>query len=479
MAFEPRVPCPEQDPKERIKNFDDVVIGYTLEMAKKEASRCLQCKNPKCVEGCPVHIDIPGFIQAIKDDELEVAYTILTDQNPLPAVCGRVCPQEVQCEQRCILGIKHDPISIGKLERFVGNWAVKNNICVREEFPKVKPIKRVAVVGSGPAGLACAQDLVLAGVEVTVFEALHTFGGVLKYGIPSFRLPKNVIDSELEKVRKLGVSFVANHAIGRVFTIPQMLEEMGFDAVFVGTGAGLPKFLNLKGEGLNGVQSANEFLTRVNLMNPPGIKDCYTPIGCGKKVAVIGAGNVAMDCVRTSIRLGAENAMIVYRRAREQAPARNEEIHHAEQEGVEFHFLTNPVEILDKGGWVSGLKLQKMELGEPDASGRRRPVPIPDSEYVLECDTVIIAVGTSSNPIIGQTTTGLKLNDWGYIEVDDDQMTSVPGVFAGGDIVTGSATVILAMGAGKTAAMGILRYLGLKDKVPNVCDVKMDDIMPS
>ncbi len=470
MAFKPRLPCPEQDPKERIKNFEDVVVGYTSEMAIEEASRCLQCKNPLCVQGCPVSIDIPGFIGAIKEGDFELSYSILTDQNPIPAVCGRVCPQEVQCEAKCILGIKHDPVSIGKLERFVGNWAVKNNICVREEVDKVRPPREVAIIGSGPAGLACAMDLALAGVDVTVFEALHTFGGVLKYGIPSFRLPKDVIDAELGKVRKLGVKFVANHAIGRIFTIPMMMEEMGFDAVFIGTGAGLPKFLNLHGEGLNGVQSANEFLTRVNLMNPPGIKDCYTPTGCGKKIAVIGAGNVAMDCVRTAIRLGAERSMIVYRRAREQAPARTEEVHHADQEGVEFHFLSNPIEVLGKDGWVTGLKLQKMELGEPDASGRRRPIPIPDSEHIIECDTVIIAVGTSSNPIIGQTTPGLKLNDWGYVEVDDDQMTSVPGVFAGGDIVTGSATVILAMGAGKQAARGILKYMGIERKVLNVCE---------
>jgi glutamate synthase (NADPH/NADH) small chain len=324
------------------------------------------------------------------------------------------------------------------------------------------------------------MDLALAGVGVTVFEALHTFGGVLKYGIPSFRLPKDVIDVELSKVRKIGVKFVANHAIGRIFTIPQMMENMGFDAVFIGTGAGLPKFLNLQGESLNGVQSANEFLTRVNLMNPPGVGECYTPIGCGKKVAVIGAGNVAMDCVRTAVRLGAEKAMIVYRRAREQAPARVEEVHHAEQEGVDFHFLSNPIEIVgDDEGWVAGLKLQKMELGEADQSGRRRPVPVPGSEHFLECDTVIIAVGTTSNPIIGQTTPGLKLNDWGYIEVNDDQMTSVPGVFAGGDIVTGSATVILAMGAGKKAAKGILKYLGLGGSVPNVCEVDLDKMIPS
>ncbi|MGA1792325.1 MAG: NADPH-dependent glutamate synthase [Thermoplasmatota archaeon] len=479
MAFKPRVPCPEQDPKERIKNFEDVVIGYTREMAREEASRCLQCKNPLCVKGCPVSIDIPGFIKAVRDNELEVAYTIITDQNPLPAVCGRVCPQEVQCESKCILGIKHDSISIGKLERFVGNWAVRVGICVREEAPRVKPPREVAIIGSGPAGLACAMDLALAGVGVTVFEALHTFGGVLKYGIPSFRLPKNVIDVELSKVRKIGVKFVQNHAIGRIFTIPQMMQEMGFDAVFIGTGAGLPKFLNLPGEGLNGVQSANEFLTRVNLMNPPGIGECYTPIGCGKNVVVIGAGNVAMDCVRTAVRLGAERSMIVYRRSREEAPARIEEVHHAEQEGVEFHFLSNPVEIVGENGWVTGIKLQKMELGEPDASGRRRPVPVPGSEYILECDTVVIAVGTSSNPIIGQTTPGLKLNDWGYIVVDDDQMTSVPGVFAGGDIVTGSATVILAMGAGKTAARGILKYLGLATRVQNVCDVDIHQMSPS
>ncbi len=466
MAFKPRIPCPEQDPMERVKNFEDVVIGYTPEMAREEAERCIQCKNPLCVKGCPVGIDIPGFIRAIKEGDLEESYTIITEQNPLPAVCGRVCPQEVQCEATCILGIKHDPVSIGKLERYVGNWAVHNNVCVREEVHKVKPLRKVAIVGSGPAGLACAMDLALAGVDVTIFEALHTFGGVLKYGIPSFRLPKDVIDSELEKVRKLGVKFVSNHAIGRLFTVPQMKDELGFDAIFIGTGAGLPKFLNLKGEALNGVQSANEFLTRVNLMNPPGVNDCHTPIGCGNKVAVIGAGNVAMDCVRTAVRLGAENAMIVYRRAREQAPGRVEEVHHAEQEGVEFHWLSNPIEIVGEDGWVKGIKLQKMELGEPDESGRRRPVPIADTEHFLEADTVVIAVGTSSNPIIGQTTPGMELTRHGYILVDEDQQTTVPGVFAGGDIVTGSATVILAMGAGKTAARGILKYLGLEAPAP-------------
>jgi len=470
LKVKPRLAAPEQDPKERIKNFDDVVIGYTPEMAKEEASRCLQCKKPRCIKGCPVSIDIPGFIQAIVDDELELAYSILTEQNPIPAVCGRVCPQEDQCEIECILGKKHDPVSIGKLERYVGNWAIRNNICARGEPVKTKPPRKVAIIGSGPSGLACAQDLAMAGIDVTVFEALHTFGGVLKYGIPSFRLPKDVIDAELDKIGKLGVKFVPNHAIGRIFTIPQIMNEMGYDAVFIGTGAGLPKFLNLDGESLNGVQSSNEFLTRVNLMNPPGVDHCYTPTGCGKKVAVVGAGNVAMDCVRTALRLGAERSMIVYRRAREQAPARVEEVHHAEQEGVEFHFLSNPVEIIGKDGWVTAMKLQKMELGEPDASGRRRPIPIPNSEYIFECDTVVIAVGTSSNPIIGQTTPGLKLNRWGYIEVDEDQMTSVPGVFAGGDIVTGSATVILAMGAGKKAAKGIRKYLGVTEMPPSVCD---------
>jgi len=473
MDKKKRTPCPEQPPEERIKNFDDVVIGYTPEMAQTEAQRCLQCKNPPCVKGCPVGINIPGFIRALREGELEESYTILTEQNPIPAVCGRVCPQESQCEAKCVLGIKGEPVSIGKLERYVGNWAVRNDVCVREEVEGLDPPKKVAIVGSGPAGLACAQDLALAGVDVTVFEALHTFGGVLKYGIPAFRLPKDIIDAELGKIRKLGVKFVADRAIGRIYTIPQLMEEKGFDAVFVGTGAGFPKFLKIPGENLNGVMSANEFLTRVNLMNPPGVDACFTPIGMGKKVAVIGAGNVAMDCVRTARRLCAERSMIVYRRAREQSPARVEEVHHAEQEGVEFHWLSGPLEILGENGWVKGLRLQKMKLGEPDDSGRRRPVPVPDTEYTLDVDTVIIAVGTDTNPIIGQTTPGLELNRWGYIVVDENQMTSVEGVFAGGDIVTGSATVIEAMGAGKKAARGILRFLGVDADVPLVCDVEI------
>ncbi|MCK5772427.1 MAG: NADPH-dependent glutamate synthase, partial [Thermoplasmata archaeon] len=397
------------------------------------------------------------------------SYTVLTEQNPLPAVCGRVCPQEIQCEQKCILGIKGDPVSIGKLERYVGNWAVRQNVCVREEVPRANPPRKAAIIGSGPAGIACAQGLALSGVEVTVFEALHTFGGVLKYGIPSFRLPKDVIDEEISKLMKLGVKFVSNMAIGRILTIPQLMEEKGFDAVFIGTGAGFPRFLGIPGEGLNGVMSSNEFLTRVNLMNPPGIKDSYTPIGMGKKVAVVGAGNVAMDCVRTALRLGAERSMIVYRRSREEAPARIEEVHHADQEGVEFHFLSNPLEVIGEEGWVSGIKLQKMELGEPDDSGRRRPLAIPGSEFIMDVDTFIVAVGTDTNPIIGQTTPGLKLNKWGYITVDEDCQTSVPGVFAGGDIVTGSATVILAMGAGKTAAKGILKFLGIDALPEPVC----------
>ncbi len=464
--------CPEQDPMERIKNFDDVVLGYTPELAKAEADRCLQCKRPFCVDGCPVQIDIPGFIQAVADDDMFEAYRIITEENPLPAVCGRVCPQESQCEEKCVLGKKGLPVSIGKLERYVGNWAVRESVCARGEAPKVEPRRKAAMIGAGPASIACAQDLALAGIDVTIFEALHTPGGVLKYGIPSFRLPKDVIDEELDKLMKLGVEIKCNYVIGRIFTIPQLMEEQGFDAVFIGTGAGFPKFLGLPGEGLNGVQSANEFLTRANLMNPPNERDCNTPIGCGNKVAVIGGGNVAMDAVRTAVRLGAESSMIVYRRSREEAPARVEEVHHAEQEGVEFHFLSNPLEIIGENGWVKGLRCQKMELGEPDDSGRRRPVPIPDSEYVLDADTVVIAIGTDTNPIIGQTTPGLELNKWGYIITDEEtQMTSVPGIFAGGDIVTGSATVILAMGAGKKAAAGILQYLGIEAKPEPMCTV--------
>ncbi len=464
-----RVPCPEQHPDERIKNFDDVVLGYTKEMAMEEANRCLNCKHKPCVSGCPVSIDIPAFIQAITKDDLQEAYRILTESHPIPSVCGRVCPQEVQCEAKCVLARTGQPISIGKLERYVGDWAVENNACARGLADPLEKPAKVAMIGAGPASLACAQDLALTGIDVEIFEALHTLGGVLKYGIPSFRLPKDIIDVEIQKLQKLGVKFHVNRVIGKVFTIPQLLEEKGFDAAFIGVGAGLPRFLNIPGEGLNGVMSANEFLTRVNLMNPPSDYKCDTPMGCGKKVAVIGGGNVAMDCVRVAKRLDTEKAMIVYRRDRNEAPARVEEVHHADEEGIEFHWLSSPVEIIGEDGWVKGLRVQKMELGEPDESGRRRPKPVPGSEYVVDADTVILAIGTTSNPIIGQTTPGLKLNQWGYIETDDDQMTSIPGVFAGGDIVTGSATVILALGQGKEAANGIRKYLGIDRKPEAVC----------
>jgi homotetrameric NADPH-dependent glutamate synthase len=452
---------PEQPPEVRARNFKEVNLGFSLEQAVMEASRCLGCKNPHCVPGCPVGINIPDFLLAIEQRDLKRAYQILKDSNALPAVCGRVCPQESQCEATCTIGKKVEPVSIGRLERFVADFAMARGW---DEVPTVEATgRKVAIVGSGPAGLACAGDLIKKGVEVTVFEALHVAGGVLKYGIPEFRLPNHIIDAEVDNLRRLGVKFQLDAIVGRLFTIPQLMSTMGYDAVFIGTGAGSPKFMEIPGESLNGVFSANEFLTRVNLMRGNERPTYETPVGMGRRVAVVGAGNTAMDAARVALRLGADRVAIVYRRSRKESPARVEELHHAEEEGVELRWLTNPIRVLgNDAGWVSGLECIEMELGEPDASGRRRPIPRPGTEFVLDVDMVVSALGTNANPILAQTTPGLKTNKWGYIEIDEQTgMTSVPGVFAGGDIVTGSATVILAMGAGRKAAAGILRYLGL------------------
>ena len=457
-----RTPMPEQAPERRVTNFEEVAEGFTLDMALVEADRCLQCKKPKCVPGCPVNIDIPGFITALARKDIRKSYEILKDSNALPAVCGRVCPQEVQCEATCVVGNKLEPVAIGRLERFVADFSVGRGW---EQPPKIQPNgKRAAIVGSGPAGLACAGDLVKAGVDVTVYEALHVAGGVLKYGIPEFRLPNDTIDIEIDGLAKLGVKFELDRIIGKIFTIPQLIREMGFDTVFIGTGAGSPKFMGIPGESYNGVVSANELLTRINLMQGFRQPLYDTPVGMGKRVAVIGAGNTAMDALRVSLRMGAEKVYLVYRRSIKESPARAEELHHAIEEGVICKWLTAPVRILgNESGWVSGMEVCEMELGEPDDSGRRRPVPKPGSEYILDVDMVVCALGTTANPIIAQSTPGLKVNRWGYIEVDEDTgMSSVPGLFAGGDIVTGAATVILAMGAGRRAALGMLQYMGLQ-----------------
>ena len=452
-----RVPISVQDPKERIKNFDEVCLGYTAEEAMEEAKRCLQCKHRPCVGNCPVGIDIPGFIKEIAEGNFEEAAHVLAEYTALPAVCGRVCPQEEQCEQVCVRGIKGEAVAIGKLERFAADWARENNIEVGKT--KEKNGFKVAVIGSGPAGITCAGDLAKEGYEVTMFEALHEPGGVLVYGIPEFRLPKDkVVKPEIANLEKLGVKIETDVIVGRTVTIDDLLNKEGFHAVFIGSGAGLPKFMGIPGENLNGVFSANEFLTRNNLMKAYR-EDYDTPIKVGKKVAVVGGGNVAMDAARTALRLGAD-VTIVYRRTEKELPARVEEVHHAKEEGVKFAMLTNPVEILgDENGWVKGMKCIKMELGEPDSSGRRRPVPIEGSEFEIEVDTVIMALGTSPNPLIASTTEGLEVNEKGCIVVDENGQTSREGVFAGGDIVTGAATVILAMGAGKTAAKGIDKYI--------------------
>ncbi len=456
-----RTRMPEQDPQVRNKNFDEVAQGYTLDMALAEADRCLQCKKPKCVPGCPVGIDIPGFIGALASKDVEQSYRILKSANALPAVCGRVCPQEVQCEATCVVGNKLEPVAVGRLERFVADFAVGRGWDKDPEFKKAG--KKAAVIGSGPASLACAGDLIKAGVDVTVYEALHVAGGVLKYGIPEFRLPNDTIDIEIENLAKLGVKFELDCIIGKLFTIPQLMNEMGYDTVFIATGAGSPKFMGIPGEAYNGVVSANELLTRINLMQGFRQPLYDTPVGMGKKVAVIGAGNTAMDAMRVSLRMGAEKVYLVYRRSIKESPARAEELHHAIEEGIICKWLTNPVRILgNEAGWVTGMEVIEMELGEPDASGRRSPVPKKGTEYVIDVDMVVYALGTSANPIIAQSTPGLKVNRWGYIEIDEKTgMSSVPGVFAGGDIVTGSATVILAMGAGRRAARGMLEYMGL------------------
>lgn len=455
-----KVPVKEQDPKVRAKNFDEVCLGYDLEEATEEASRCLNCKNPKCVGKCPVNINIPGFISKVKEKDIEEAAKIIAKDSALPAICGRVCPQEKQCEGQCVLGIKGDPVSIGKLERFVADWTRKNNIDITNTAEKNG--KKVAVIGSGPAGLTCAGDLAKLGYDVTIFEALHEPGGVLVYGIPEFRLPKDtVVKNEIDNVKKLGVKIETNVIIGRTITIDQLIENEKFNAIFIGSGAGLPKFMGIPGENANGVCSANEFLTRNNLMK--AFKEGYqTPIRTGEKVAVVGGGNVAMDAARTALRLGAE-VHIVYRRSQEELPARVEEVHHAMEEGVLFDVLTNPVEILqDEKGWVKGMKCIKMELGEADESGRRRPKEIPNSEFIMDVDTVIMSLGTSPNPLISHTTKGLEINKKGCIVANEEGLTSREGIYAGGDTVTGAATVILAMEAGKKAAHAINEYL--KDK---------------
>ena len=458
-----KVPVREQDPKVRATNFDEVCLGYNKEEAMEEANRCIGCKKAKCVEGCPVSINIPGFIGQVKEGNIEEAFKIISESSALPAVCGRVCPQESQCEGKCIRGVKGEPISIGKLERFVADWAKENGI--KPVAPEKTNGHKIAVIGSGPAGLTCAGDLAKLGYEVTNFEALHKTGGVLVYGIPEFRLPKDkVVAAEVENVKALGVKIETNVIIGKSVTIDELLEDEGFEAVFIGSGAGLPMFMGIPGENANGVMSANEYLTRNNLMK--AFRDDYdTPIFRGKKVAVVGGGNVAMDAARTALRLGAE-VHVIYRRSEAELPARVEEVHHAKEEGVIFDLLTNPKEILtDDKDWVTGIKLVKMELGEPDASGRRRPVEIPGSEYEIEVDTVIMSLGTSPNPLISSTTIGLDVNKRKCIIADEEfGKTSKEGVYAGGDAVTGAATVILAMGAGKAGAKGIHEYISNKNK---------------
>jgi glutamate synthase (NADPH) small chain len=452
-----KVPVSEQLPEVRAKNFNEVCYGYTEEEAVREANRCLNCKNPKCVKGCPVEINIPGFITYIKDKEFELSAKEVAKYSSLPAVCGRVCPQETQCEGLCVLGIKGEPVSIGKLERFIADWSRINKVefLDKEEAKN----KKVAVIGSGPAGLTCAGDLAKKGYDVTIFEALHEAGGVLVYGIPEFRLPKDeVVKTEIDNIKKLGVKIETNVIIGRTITIEELIKEEGFEAVFIGSGAGLPKFMGIKGENANGVLSANEFLTRVNLMKAFK-EDYHTPVKLGKKVAVVGGGNVAMDAARTALRLGSE-AHIVYRRSEEELPARIEEVHHAKEEGIIFNLLTNPTEILvDEKGWVKGMKCVEMTLTEPDESGRRRPVVKEGSEHIMDFETVIMSLGTSPNPLISSTTSGLETNKWKCIIADEDGLTTKEGVYAGGDAVTGAATVILAMGAGKKAARAIDKYL--------------------
>jgi glutamate synthase (NADPH/NADH) small chain len=459
VAISPKkTPMREQDPKERIKNFNEVPLGYTEEEAKLEAQRCLQCKKPPCVKGCPVEIDIPGFISKIREGNFKEAIRILKDKNSLPAICGRVCPQEDQCEKECVLGKKYEPVGIGRLERFAADWEAEQGLM---ELPKIekKTGKKVAVVGSGPAGLTCASELAKMGHEVVIFEALHKPGGVLVYGIPEFRLPKKIVEREVNYVKALGVKIICNFVVGKTKTVDELLTE--FDAVFIGTGAGLPWFMNIPGENYTGIYSANEYLIRVNLMKAYLFPEYDTPIVRGKNVAVIGGGNVAMDAARTALRLGAEKSMIIYRRSKAEMPARIEEIERAEEEGVIFHFLTLPVRYhADENGRVKGMECIRMELGEPDHTGRRKPIPIPNSNFIIPVDTVVVAIGQSPNPLIPQTTKGIEVGKHGNIIVDEKTgKTTKKGVFAGGDIATGAATVILAMGAGKVAAKAIDEYL--------------------
>ncbi len=458
----PRQQMPQRDGIERSRDFKEVNLGLSEQVAIREAQRCLQCKNPKCVEGCPVGIDIPGFAKLVAEGDFLAAAELVRRDNDLPAVTGRVCPQEIQCEALCVRCKSGAPVAIGWLERFVADYQMQHQ--TKDLRPKTqvgvkKTGKKVACIGSGPAGITCAGQLAKLGYNVTIFEAFHKAGGVLVYGIPEFRMPKKIVEAEVNTLKALGVNIETNVIVGRTVTIPQLMNDEKFEAVFVAVGAGLPEFMNIPGENLKGVYSANEYLTRANLMeayNP----ESDTPIIRGKRVCVIGGGNTAMDAVRTSKRLGADASIIVYRRSTKEMPARVEEVHHAEEEGIKFEMLTAPLEVLgDKDGWVAGLKCIRMQLGEPDASGRRRPVPIPGSEFIIDCDLVIVAIGIGANPLLTKTTPGLKLNKWGYIEADENLMTSIPGVFAGGDIVRGSATVILAMGDGKKAAQNIHKYL--------------------
>ncbi|MEM2273136.1 MAG: NADPH-dependent glutamate synthase [Candidatus Bathyarchaeia archaeon] len=455
------VPIPKQPPHERIRNFNEVALGYTEEQALMEAERCLQCADPQCIKGCPVEIDIPAFIKLLREGKFREAIMKIKEKNSLPAVCGRVCPQEDQCQKDCVLGKRGDPVQIGRLERFLADWERKHGVELPEKMPSTG--KRVAIIGSGPAGLTLAGDLAKLGHEVVVFEALHEPGGVLMYGIPEFRLPKSIVQAEVEYIKRLGVTIKTDTLIGRLYTIPELLNEEGFDAVFIGTGAGPPVFMGIPGENLSGIYSANEFLIRVNLMRSYLFPKWDTPIKVGDRVAVIGAGNVAMDAARCSLRLGAKEVHIVYRRSRAEMPARKEEIENAEEEGVLFNILTLPVAYYgDEKGWVRKMECIKMQLSEPDETGRRRPVPISGSNFTMDIDTVIVAIGRRPNPLIQQTTPGLKVNEDGTIVADEDMRTSIEGVYAGGDIVTGEATVISAMGAGRKAAKSIHEYLKKK-----------------
>lgn len=452
-----KVDMPLQNPMERKNNFEEVALGYTEEMAIEEAKRCLNCKNPQCKLGCPVQIDIPEFIKKVSEGQFEEAYNIIINNSSLPAVCGRVCPQETQCEGKCVRGIKGEPVAIGRLERFVADWHNKNNQYQNEKLNTNN--HKVAIIGSGPSGLSCASTLAKLGYDVTIFEALHLAGGVLVYGIPEFRLPKEIVNKEIEGIKQLGVKVETNVVIGKTISIEELKQEYGFEAIFIGSGAGLPKFMNIPGENLNGVYSANEFLTRVNLMKAY-LPNSSTPIKKNTNVAVVGGGNVAMDAARCALRLGANKVYIIYRRGFEELPARQEEVEHAKEEGIEFKILTNPIEIIgDNNNTVSKIKCIEMELGEKDASGRRRPIEKENSEFELDVDCVIMALGTSPNPLIKSTTVGLETQRWGGVIIDENTMTTVDGVFAGGDAVTGAATVILAMGAGKQAAIAIDNYI--------------------